>query len=76
MRSSRGNTKTQREFQLYMQFAAGYRFEFFKKRIYLEPAYALKYWPVDTNYPTDFSAIENGKPKYIIEPSLNFGYKF
>ncbi len=70
------NDKIQKGFQLYLQLIVGYRFEFFKKRWYLEPAYALKYWPVDTNYPIDFAEIEKGTPKYIFEPSLNFGFKF
>lgn len=68
--------KTQKGFQLYLQLIAGYRFEFFKKRFYVEPAYALKYWPVNTNVPADFAEIEEGAPKYIFEPSLNFGFKF
>lgn len=72
----RYDDKTQKGFQLYLQLVAGYRFEFFKKRFYIEPAYALKYWPVDTNYPSEFIVIEEGSPKYIFEPSLNFGYKF
>ena len=68
--------KIQNGFQLYLQLIAGYRFEFFKKRFFVEPAYALKYWPVDTNFPADFAEIEKGAPKYIFEPSLNFGFKF
>jgi len=70
------DNKIQKGFQLYLQLVAGYRFEIFKERFYIEPAYALKYWPVDTNYPTSFAEIENGAPKYIFEPSLNFGIKF
>lgn len=70
------NKKIQNGFQLYLQLVAGYRFEFFKKRLYVEPAYAFKYWPVDTNFPDDFAEIENGTPVYIFEPSLNFGFKF
>ncbi len=70
------NDKIERGFQLYLQLIAGYRFEFFKKRWYLEPAFSLKYWPIDTNYPTDFAEVEKGAPKYILEPSLNFGFKF
>jgi len=66
----------QNGFQLYLQFIVGYRFEFFKKRVFVEPAFALKYWPVNTNFPTSFAAIEEGKPKYKFEPSLNFGFKF
>lgn len=70
------NGKIQKGFQLYLQAVVGYRFEFFKKRWYLEPALALKYWPIDTNYPIHFAEIEKGAPKYIFEPSLNFGFKF
>lgn len=70
------NEKTQNGFQLYLQLAAGYRFQFFKERFYVEPAYALKHWPVDTNIPNDVAIIEEGKPKFIIEPSLNFGFRF
>jgi hypothetical protein len=68
--------KIQKGFQLYLQFIVGYRFEFFKKRMFIEPAIALKYWPVNTNFPASFSAIESGAPKYTFEPGLNFGIKF
>jgi len=68
--------KIQKGFQLYLQFILGYRFEFFKKRMFVEPAIALKYWPVNTNFPDSFSAIEKGAPKYKFEPSLNFGFRF
>jgi len=70
------DTKIQKGFQLYLQFILGYRFEFFKKRLFLEPAYALKYWPVNTNFPESFAEVENGAPKYKFEPSLNFGFRF
>lgn len=66
----------QNGFQLYLQFILGYRVEFLKKRMFIEPAIALKYWPVNTNFPASFAAIEEGKPKYKFEPSLNFGIKF
>jgi len=70
------NEKIQKGFQLYLQFILGYRFEFFKKRLFVEPAYALKYWPVNTNFPASFAAIESGAHKYRFEPSLNFGFRF
>lgn len=70
------DNKTQKGYQLYLQSGIGYRFEFFKKRIYIEPAWLIKYWPIDTNVPVDFAAIEKGTPKTIWEPSLNFGFKF
>jgi len=67
--------KTQKGFQLYGQLIGGYRFELFNKRFYVEPAIALKYWPVDTNFPDEFARIEAGAPKHIFEPSLNFGIR-
>ena len=70
------NKKTQKGFQLYTQLIVGYRFEFFKERFYIEPAYALKYWPIDTNLPENIAEIEKGTPKYIFEPSLNLGIRF
>jgi len=70
------NKKIQKGFQLYLQFILGYRFEFFKKRLFVEPAYAIKYWPVNTNFPASFADIESGAPKYKFEPGLNFGIKF
>ncbi len=70
------DNKIQKGYQLYIQLIAGYRFEFSKKRWYVEPAWAFKYWPIDTNFPSDFAVIEQGTPNYIFEPSLNFGFKF
>lgn len=70
------NKKIQKGFQLYLQFIAGYWFEFFKKRMFIEPALALKYWPVNTNFPASFAAIEKGAPRYKFEPALNFGFRF
>lgn len=71
-----GNKKIQKGFQLYLQFILGYRFEFFKKRFFVEPAFAIKYWPVNTNFPESFAAIERGAPDYKCEPGLNFGFRF
>ena len=68
--------KIQKGFQLYCQLILGYRFEFFEKRLYVEPAYALKYWPINTNFPDSFAEIEEGAPNHKFEPSLHFGLKF
>ena len=68
--------KIQKGLQLYLQLIAGYRFEFYNKRLFLDPAIALKYWPIDTNYPDSFADIERGTPKHAFEPALNFGFKF
>jgi hypothetical protein len=72
-----GNKKIADGFQLYLQSRLGYRFEFFKKRWFIEPSIAENYWPVNTNFPAGFSAVENGKPNYyLFEPGMNFGFKF
>ena len=68
--------KFQKGFQLYCQLMAGYRFEFFNKRWFLEPAYSLKLWPINTNVPKSFADIDKGTPKYIFEPSLIIGFRF
>lgn len=69
--------KIQSGFQLYLQSRLGHRFEFFKKRWFLETSLAFNYWPVNTNFPAEFRRIEKGKPNYFLcEPGLNFGYTF
>ena len=69
--------KIQNGFMLYLQLRAGYRFEFCKKRLFLEPSLVCNYWPVNTNMPASFAEIENGAPNYFLfEPGLNFGFKF
>ncbi len=69
--------KIQSGFQLWCQFRVGYRFEFFKKRWYLEPSTVIHYWPINTNFPESFKAIENEWSNYyLFEPGLHFGFKF
>jgi hypothetical protein len=63
-------------FQLYVQGTVGYRLEFFKHRWFIDPAFGITLWPVNTNFPDDFAAVESGKPKYKLEPRANFGYRF
>lgn len=70
------NKKIQKGFQLYLQFIVGYRMEFFKKRLFMEPAIAIKYWPVNANFPASFAVIERGAKKYKCEPGLNVGFRF
>ena len=70
------NNKIQNGFLLYLKVLIGYRFEFFNKRFFIEPAYGIKYWPVNTNLPAAFSEIEKGYNNYYFEPSLHFGFRF
>ncbi len=69
--------KIQKGFMLYLQLRLGYRFEFFKKRVFLEPSLVCNYWPVNTNMPASFAEVESGTPNYyLFEPGLSFGIKF
>lgn len=71
------DVKIQSGFQLYLQARLGYRIELFKKRVFLEPSFSFNYWPINTNFPTSFSEIEDKWPNYFpIEPHLNFGVNF
>lgn len=70
------NKEIQQGLQLYIQLTAGYRFEFFNKSCFLEPAASLKYWPVNTNLPESFKEIQDGEPNYEIRPRIYFGYQF
>jgi hypothetical protein len=69
--------KIQKGFQLYLRVLLGYRFEFFEHRWYLEPSVGLIYWPVNTNLPESFKAIEKDLPNYsLFSLNLYFGYRF
>lgn len=64
-------------FQLFMTLRFGYSFNFLSERFYIEPSVACNYWPVSTNVPDDFAAMEETWPNYFLfEPGLNFGIKF
>jgi hypothetical protein len=63
--------------QLYLQFRVGYKWNFLKDRLFLEPALSFCYWPVNTNFPDDFHDLEKDWPNYFLfEPHLNIGINF
>jgi hypothetical protein len=67
----------QNGWQLYLQLRLGYRIELFQHRWFIEPSLACNYWPVNTNFPAAFQAVEDDAPDYyLFEPGLHFGYKF
>lgn len=63
-------------YTLYVNFHAGYQFKFFKNRLFFEPAIGCSYWPVRTNVPESFKAVEARWPNYFIQPGLHFGVNF
>ncbi len=70
------DVKIQQGYQLNLQLTAGYRFEILWNRVFVEPAYTLRYWPINSNFPESFEEVERGEHKYKIEPSLSFGLRF
>lgn len=63
-------------YTLYLDFYLGYQFKFFKNRFFFEPAIGISYWPVRTNVPGAFKAVENKWNNYFIQPGLDFGFNF
>lgn len=63
-------------FTIYLDFYLGYQFKFFKGRFFFEPAIGCSYWPVRTNVPESFKALESKWPNYFIQPGLDFGFNF
>ncbi len=63
-------------YTLYMNFHLGYQFKFFNNRFFFEPAIGCSYWPVRTNVPESFKAVEKKWPNYFIQPGLHFGINF
>ncbi len=63
-------------YTLYVNVHLGYQFKFFKNRFFFEPAIGCSYWPVRTNVPESFKAVEKKWPNYFIQPGLHFGVNF
>ncbi|MBW8325559.1 MAG: hypothetical protein K0M50_12405 [Prolixibacteraceae bacterium] len=63
-------------YTLYLDFYLGYQFKFFKNRFFFEPAIGISYWPLRTNVPESFKAVEKSWPNYFIQPGLDFGFNF
>ncbi|MDZ4713098.1 MAG: hypothetical protein SGI89_12335 [bacterium] len=70
------NKKIVNGYTLYLNFHLGYQFKFFKNRFFFEPAIGCSYWPVRTNVPESFKAVEKKWTNYFIQPGLNFGFNF
>ena len=63
-------------YTLYLDFYLGYQFKFFKNRIFFSPAIGCSYWPIRTNVPESFKAVEQKWPNYFIQPGFDFGFNF
>lgn len=63
-------------YTLYLDFYLGYQFKFFKNRFFFEPSLGISYWPVRTNVPESFRAVESKWPNYFVQPGFDFGFNF
>lgn len=63
-------------YTLYLDSYLGYQFKFFKNRFFFEPAIGISYWPLRTNVPESFKAVEKKWPNYFIQPGFDFGFNF
>ena len=70
------NKKIGNGYTLYLDFYLGYQFKFCKNRFFFEPAIGCSYWPVRTNVPESFKAVEEKWPNYFIQPGFDFGFNF
>lgn len=63
-------------YTLYLDFYLGYQFKFLKNRFFFEPALGVSYWPIRTNVPESFKAVEKNTPNYFFQPGFDFGFNF
>jgi len=63
-------------YTLYLDTYIGYQFKFFKNRFFFEPAIGISYWPIRTNVPASFKAVEQNWANYFIQPGFDFGFNF
>jgi hypothetical protein len=70
------NNKIGNGYTLYLDFYTGYNFTFFKNRFFFEPGIGVSFWPIRTNVPESFKAVEQEWPNHFIQPNLDFGFNF
>jgi hypothetical protein len=70
------NKKIGNGYTLYLDLYVGYQFKFAKNRFFFEPAIGCSYWPLRTNVPETFKAVEEKWSNYFIQPGFDFGFNF
>lgn len=68
--------RIQAGFQLFVVGRLGYHFSLRGGRAFIEPSVACTSWPINTNLPDGFAALEDRWPSYFLaEPGLNIGFR-
>ena len=64
-------------FQIFMTYAVGYHFKFFKDRLFIEPSIAITHRAYHTEMPESFKQVDDKWSKFFFgEPGLDFGFTF
>jgi hypothetical protein len=75
--SNEDGERIQNGFQLFLTARLGYQISLFSGRWFLEPSVTATAWPINTNVPEAFAAVESKWPRYFLfEPGLHFGRRF
>ncbi len=61
--------------QLFCTFRLGYHFGI-GDTFFIEPSFAMTYWPIDEGLPDSFQEKEDDHPNYAFEPGLHIGVNF
>ncbi|MFY7900598.1 MAG: hypothetical protein ACOVNY_10475 [Chitinophagaceae bacterium] len=70
------NKKIGNGYTLYLDFYLGYQFKLFKNKFFFEPSIGCSYWPLRTNVPASFKAVEKKWDNSFTQIGLDFGFNF
>lgn len=75
--TDRNGAKLGNGFQLFTTLRAGYQVNVRRERWFIEPSIAATAWPINTNVPAAFAALDRKWNRYFLfEPGLHFGIRF
>ncbi len=64
-------------FQLFATARVGYHLEFLDHRLFAEPSVGITHWPINTNVPAAFKALDDKWPsRFVGEPGFHIGVRF
>jgi hypothetical protein len=70
------DTKIGNGFELFVTLRLGYQL-LFRNRVFVEPSVAFTWWPIATDVPDSFTAMDDEWPSYFLfEPGLHAGVIF
>jgi hypothetical protein len=72
------NISNDEGFMLLMATRLGYHYDFimFNNPFFIEIGAEISYWPVNSNVPSEFKAIDDLYKSFVFSPAFQFGFKF